>query len=159
MQRLSSASIAGSAHKTVALMVETTRLEQTITEGARYYDCLRGSNRWRTEISCMAWLTQAVSGFAIASYAVYFFEQAGLQATQAYKLTVGQGGLALVCNIISFWMTRRFGRRPIFLWGCAWMSTMMFIIGFLALAKQNIAISYASAALCKSRRHDAPAHT
>ena len=130
-------------------MVETTNVEKTMVEGARYIDCFKGSNLWRTEISCMAWLTQAAAGFAIAQYAAYFFEQAGLSDSRSYQLTLGQGGLALLFNIISIFLTRRVGRRQVYLWGCAVMSVNWFVVGFMALAKPSTAISYASATLCK----------
>lgn len=130
-------------------MVETTKIEREITAGARWIDCLRGSNLRRTEISCMAWLTQACAGFAIAQFASYFFEQAGLTSTEAYKLTLGQGGLALLFNIFSMFLTRAVGRRPIYLGGCLAMFINWLVIGFMAIPTSTLSIAYASSALCK----------
>lgn len=118
-----------------------------MTEGASYADCFRGSNLWRTEIGCVAFLSQVVVGFAIQSYTSYFFEQAGLASDNAYKLTVGQSGLHFVCTLLSTLITSRHGRRPIMIWGYIIMATAMFTIGFLALAYQTPSLGDAQAAV------------
>ncbi|CAK7210861.1 hypothetical protein SBRCBS47491_000921 [Sporothrix bragantina] len=125
------------ARNAVALMVETTQLERAMTEGASWLDCFRGSNLWRTEISCVAWLSQVLVGFAITSYATFYFEQAGLQSSDAYKLTVGLGGLHFCCTLSSTLITARHGRRPIFMTGAISMSLVMFVIGFMSVAQDT----------------------
>ena len=144
-KRLSSSRDENDAKNAIALMVETTQLERAMTEGTSYWACFKGDNLYRTEIGCVAWGCQVLVGFAIQSYATYFYEQAGLPATSAYKMTVGQGGLHFVCTMLSTIIFTRHGRRPIFIWGAVFMCTMMFIIGFLSLAKQTVGIGYASA--------------
>lgn len=146
-QRLSSSTDENTAHEAVALMVETTELERSITEGASYLDCFRGDNLWRTEIGCASWSSQVLVGFALANYAAYFYEQAGLSPTNSYKMTVGQGALHFVCTLLSCFITARFGRRRIFIGGACLMSLAMFIIGFMALAYQGVSIGYASSAV------------
>lgn len=131
----------------VGLMVETTALERQMTEGATYIDCFRGTNLWRTEISCCVYIAEVFVGFALTAYASYFFEQAGLSSANSYKLSLGQGGLNVVFTVLSGFNTRHFGRRTIFIAGCASMATVMFIIGFLSLAKETPAISAASASM------------
>lgn len=145
VRRLTSRPTDEAARNAVALMVETTELERSMTEGARYIDCFRGDNLWRTEIGCVAWLSQVLVGFAITSYAGYFFQQAGLDPAASYKLTVGQGCLHFVCVLLSVLITARHGRRQIFFWGACFMSLMMLIIGCIALAHQSTATGYASA--------------
>ena len=145
VKRLSAKSQHHAAHQAVALMVETTKLEQAMTEGARYVDCFKGSNLWRTEIGCIAWSCQVFVGFAITSYAAYFFEQAGLPSTDAYKLTVGQGGLHFLCTLLSCFITARTGRRKMFMCGAIWMTLMWLIVGCLGTAPQGTGIGYASA--------------
>ncbi|KAL2858447.1 general substrate transporter [Aspergillus pseudoustus] len=131
----------------VALMVETNNLEKNIHEGDGYLDCFRGTNRWRTEIACAAWAAQLWCGFVIASYSTYFFELAGLKSQDAYKMSVGQGGLHLLFNLISIPFVARFGRRRLYLSGLAYMSVTMFLLGFIALAPENGAVGYASSTI------------
>lgn len=128
-------------------MIETNNLEIELTKGARYIDCFRGSNLWRTEISCFAWASQVWAGFVIQAYSTYFFEQAGLPAASAYKMNVGVGGLHFICTLCSVFVTNRFGRRPLFICGLVGMTTMLFIIGFLALGKQGTTMGYAQSVI------------
>ncbi|KAH8805500.1 general substrate transporter [Xylogone sp. PMI_703] len=145
--RLSSTAEKENAKKAVALMIETNSLEMELTKGARFIDCFRGSNLWRTEISCFAWASQVWGGFVIQAYSTYFFEQAGLPAASAYKMNVGVGGLHFVCTLCSVFVTNRFGRRTLFLCGLVGMSTTLFIIGFMALGKQSTAMGYAQSVM------------
>ncbi|OJJ44713.1 hypothetical protein ASPZODRAFT_134809 [Penicilliopsis zonata CBS 506.65] len=147
VRRLTSSRHADRVKQSVALMVETTNLERAMTEGASWWDCFRGTNLWRTEIGCITWMSQVFSGFAISGYAAYFYEQAGLPSADAYKMTVGQGGLHFLCTALSVLATARVGRRPMMLWGFVGMGTAMFIIGFLALGTQNAAMGYAQSAM------------
>lgn len=145
--RLSASSKRDDAKKAVALMIETNNLEQELNNGTTYWECFAGSNLWRTEISCVSWSIQVWASFVIMSYATYFFEQAGLSSSDAYKMTVGIGGLHFVCTLSSTFLTGNFGRRTIFFWGLVCMTSLMFIIGFLSLAKQNTALGYAQSAV------------
>jgi SP family general alpha glucoside:H+ symporter-like MFS transporter len=147
INRLSTRDDPNAARDAVALMVETTELERSMTEGASYIDCLRRDNLWRTEIGCVAWLSQVLVGFALSSYATYFYEQAGLSAKNSYKMTVGQGGLHFACTLVSVFITGHVGRRKIFIYGCAAMGTIMCIIGFIALAKESTATGWASSVM------------
>ncbi|KAK3117748.1 hypothetical protein LTR53_000558 [Teratosphaeriaceae sp. CCFEE 6253] len=52
------------ADETVSMMVHTTALEEKITKGAGYLDCFKGTDLRRTEIVCMVWSIQNLSGNA-----------------------------------------------------------------------------------------------
>jgi MFS transporter, SP family, general alpha glucoside:H+ symporter len=149
VRRLASSDITEEeVRRTVDMMIETNNLEKNMHEGAGYLDCFSGSsNLWRTEISCVAWAAQLWCGFVISSYATYFYELAGLAASNAYKMSVGQGGLHILFNLISIPLVARVGRRSLYLWGLSWMALMLFLIGFVALAPQNVAVGYASSVL------------
>ena len=147
LKRLSSNQDEAQIRNALALMVETTELERSMTEGASYIDCFRGDNLWRTEIGCFVWMSQVLVGFGITSYATFFFEQAGLVPANAYKLTVGQGGLHFLAVALSVFITAKFGRRPIYMVGCAIMCISMLVIGFIAIPAQSQRIGFASASM------------
>ncbi|OKL61343.1 hypothetical protein UA08_03235 [Talaromyces atroroseus] len=149
VRRLASADITEEeVRRTVAMMIETDNIEKSMHEGAGYLDCFRGaSNLWRTEISCVAWAAQLWCGFVISSYATYFYELAGLASSDAYKMSVGQGGLHILFNLLSIPVVAKVGRRRLYLWGLSWMASMLLLIGFVALAPQNVAVGYASSVL------------
>lgn len=81
------------ADETIAMMVHTTALEEKITTGASYLDCFRGVDRRRTEIVCMVWAIQNLSGNSFSGYSTYFLEQAGLPTDTAYDFALGQYGI------------------------------------------------------------------
>ncbi|KAJ9157508.1 Sugar/inositol transporter [Pleurostoma richardsiae] len=146
MTRLSTADRQG-AKQAVALMIQTNDLEKAMGEEIGMMECFRGTNLWRTEIACVAWTIQQLSGFVVSGYGTYFFQQAGLKTSESFSMSVGQAGIHFVCNLIGLPVNGRYGRRSVFLWGVVGMSTAWFIIGFIALAPANVAQGYAESAI------------
>ena len=58
--------------ETIAMMVHTTNLEDKITAGASYFDCFKGTDLRRTEIVCLVWAIQNLSGNSFSNYSTYF---------------------------------------------------------------------------------------
>jgi SP family general alpha glucoside:H+ symporter-like MFS transporter len=133
--------------KTVALMIETNNLEKDLTRGTSYLAIFKGTNLWRTEVAAVAWGIQITSGFVIQGYATFFFEQAGLSANDAFKMTLGLGGIHLICNGASAALSGNYGRRTLFCFGLAALSCLMFLIGILALPHQTTAYGYAESSV------------
>ncbi len=63
--------------------------------------------------------------------------QAGMAASNAYKMNLGGTAIAFVGTILSWFLMARFGRRTIYLGGMIGMTTLLFITGFLALAPES----------------------
>jgi MFS transporter, SP family, general alpha glucoside:H+ symporter len=122
------------ADETVAMMQHTTALEEKITYGATYLDCFRGADSRRTEIICMVWAIQNLSGNSFSGYSTYFLEQAGLDPGDAFDFALGQYGINMV-GVFGAWflMTLGIGRRSLYLYGLCGLCTMLFILGFLGL--------------------------
>lgn len=135
----------------IAMMIHTNEYEKAVSEGTSYLDCFKGSNLRRTEICCMVWCIQNLSGSTIMSYATYFFLQAGLASSSAFALNVSQYAFGFVGTVLSWFLITRFGRRTIYFAGLSLCCTLMFLIGFLGLAPAgNTAIPWATAALLLS---------
>ncbi|ERS98354.1 uncharacterized protein SPSK_06142 [Sporothrix schenckii 1099-18] len=119
---------------TIAMMVHTTALEANATKGASYLDCFRGHDLRRTEIVCMVWAIQNLSGNSFSNYSTYFLEQAGLTSRKAYGFALGQYAFNVV-GVIGAWflMSWGIGRRSLYLYGLCGLCTMLFIMGFLGL--------------------------
>ncbi|KAG0645618.1 Maltose transport 3 [Hyphodiscus hymeniophilus] len=122
------------ADETIAMMVHTTALEEKITKGASYLDCFKGTDRRRTEIVCMVWAIQNLSGNSFSGYSTYFLEQAGLEPAKAYDFALGQYGINMV-GVFGAWflMSCGIGRRSLYLFGLVGLCAMLFILGFLGL--------------------------
>lgn len=135
--------------QTVAMMIHTNNIEQEIESGSSYLDCFRGHDLRRTEIACVTFAGQVLSGSSFAYSATYFFEQAGMSANDAYKLSLGGTAIAFVGTILSWVLMSRIGRRTIYLWGMGLMALYCCIIGILTCAApHNNAATWAQSALC-----------
>ncbi|CAI7602624.1 unnamed protein product [Penicillium bialowiezense] len=135
-------------NKTLAMIVSTNQLEEEISSGTSYWDCLKSFERRRTEIACVAFCGQVLSGSNFAYNSSYFFEQLGLNTSTVYSLNLGGLGLALGGTIISWLLCMPyFGRRTLYLWGMATMTLLLFIIGVLNIWTTRPSIGYTQAAL------------
>lgn len=134
--------------KTVAMMVRTNQLEIDADVGSQFWDCFRGADARRTEICCIGWVCQVFCGMALVGNAVYFFQQAGLNDSDAFSLNLGTTFMAMVGTLLSWVCLTYGGRRPFFVGGLAFMFTILIIIGGLAWkADSDSAVKYAQAAL------------
>jgi SP family general alpha glucoside:H+ symporter-like MFS transporter len=122
------------ADETISMMVHTTSLEEKITSGASYLDCFKGVNLRRTEIVCMTWAMQNLSGNSFSNYSTYFLQQAGLDERSSYSFAMGQYAINMV-GVFGAWflMTIGIGRRTMYLYGLCGLCIMLFVMGFLGL--------------------------
>ncbi|KAK4547954.1 hypothetical protein LTR36_010673 [Oleoguttula mirabilis] len=122
------------ADETISMMVHTTALEEKITAGASYFDCFKGTDLRRTEIVCMVWAIQNLSGNAFSNYSTYFLEQAGVSSSNSYSFAMGQYAINMA-GVFGAWglMTFGIGRRSLYLYGLCGLFAMLFVMGFLGL--------------------------
>ncbi|KAL3417558.1 maltose permease MAL31 (alpha glucoside transporter) [Phlyctema vagabunda] len=133
---------------TLAAIVHTNELEKSLSVGTSYADCFKGTERRRTEIACMAFAGQVLSGSTFAYNSTYFFEQVGLASKTTYKLNLGGTGLALVGTFVNWFLLMPFfGRRTVYITGMFTMATILFIIGILNTRREQDSIGMAQAVL------------
>ncbi|KAL5114945.1 hypothetical protein ACEQ8H_007192 [Pleosporales sp. CAS-2024a] len=118
----------------VEMMVVTDKYEKQVGAGTNYWHLFRGSDLHRTEVSAMAFITQALCGVPFMGFGTQFLQGVGLSENDSFHLTIGQDCLGLVGCIIAWWIMTRFGRRPIYLAGLTAIFTILLIVGFLGLA-------------------------
>ncbi|CAI7607861.1 unnamed protein product [Penicillium viridicatum] len=141
------------ADETIAMIRHTTDLEAKLSRGASYFDCFKGTNLRRTEIVCLVWAIQNLSGNSFSNYSTYFLEQAGLSASNSYSFAMGQYGINMV-GVLGAWLLMSFGigRRTLYLYGLCGLSTILFLIGFLGLVpsahKDQASLATGSMMLC-----------
>lgn len=126
------------ADETISMMVHTTTLEKKITSGASYLDCFKGIDLRRTEIVCMTWAIQNLSGNSFSNYSTYFLQQAGLDEKSSYSFAMGQYAINMV-GVFGAWflMTFGLGRRSLYVYGLCGLCIMLFIMGFLGLTPDS----------------------
>lgn len=148
VRRLTAGAGKAASRQSVAMMIHTNEIERKIEEGSSYLDCFKGSNRRRTEIACVAFAGQVLSGSQFAYSGTYFFEQAGMSSTDAYKLGFGGTAIAFVGTILSWFLMKVVGRRNMYLWGMGLMCIYLITIGFLTLGEQQNGIVWGQSVLC-----------
>jgi SP family general alpha glucoside:H+ symporter-like MFS transporter len=72
LRKLSSSKV--DVKSTLAMIIETDRLERAMEAGSTYWDCFKKINRRRTEIACGVYSIQVLSGIYMVGYATYFFQ-------------------------------------------------------------------------------------
>jgi SP family general alpha glucoside:H+ symporter-like MFS transporter len=132
---------------TLAMMIHTNELEIQQTAGTTYWDCFKGVDLRRTELTIGTWLIQQTSGSPMIGWGTYFMLQAGLTPANAYSLGVGQSAMGFVGTVGSWFLMPHFGRRTLYLWGQVVMFIILMIIGGLGVPVISSSTGWASGAL------------
>jgi SP family general alpha glucoside:H+ symporter-like MFS transporter len=133
--------------KTIAMMVVTVEHAREISSGTSYWDCFKGVDLRRTEITCLTWATQSLCGAAFMQYSTYFFQQAGLSPIYSFDMTIGQYGLGFLGTCLSWFLMKYFGRRTLYVGGLVALDTVLFVIGFSSLAPRTSAAYWATGSM------------
>lgn len=132
----------------VAMIKSTDDLEKAMSEGTNYWDCFRGIDLRRTEITSLAWLSQAFAGGALMGYSVQFYRAAGMSEENALNLNLGQYAMGFAGTCGSWWLMSWFGRRTIYIWGHAALFIILLGVGGAGLAgADNVSASWAVGSL------------
>jgi SP family general alpha glucoside:H+ symporter-like MFS transporter len=132
----------------LAMMVHTIKIEAEIEAGTSYADCFKGVDLRRTEICCLAFVGQILSGSTFAYSPTYFFTQAGMHVNRSFQLGVGCTGVAFVGTFLSWWLISWFGRRTLYVWGQGILCTLLFLIGILNAASHTSGSMWTQASFC-----------
>lgn len=121
--------------KTIAMMVYTNEMEKKQREEqTSYLDCFRRrADLHRTEITCITWAIPALCGSSLMGYSAYFYQQAGLDVSQSFNMSLGQYGMGILGTLFSGVLMSRFGRRSLYLYGLFTLIIALFCVGFASL--------------------------
>lgn len=132
----------------LAMMVHTANIESQITAGTTYLECFKGVDLRRTEICCLAFAGQILSGSSFAYSPSYFFTTAGMSADHAYQLNLGGTAIAFLGTILSWFLIAHFGRRTLYVSGQAILVVTLFLIGIINSASSAKNAIWVEAAFC-----------
>ncbi|KAJ6188608.1 hypothetical protein N7519_003516 [Penicillium mononematosum] len=113
-----------------------------IQKDASYWDCLRGTNWRRTRISCGMFAVQQFTGIAFYAQALYFLGISGLPTSLNFQLALGGFGVAMLGNIISWFIMNYIGRRPLLLTGIAINGLCLMSVGVAGCFTTMAALYY-----------------
>lgn len=135
------------AEETVAMMVHTDAMEKQISSGTSYFDCFKGKDLRRTEITCAIWAAQNLCGSGLMGYSTFFFQRAGLPEAESFNMSLGMYSLGFVGTVLSWWLMSYLGRRIIYVSGLAILAVLLFTVGFISVAPETIATSRATGSM------------
>lgn len=121
------------ADNVIAMMQHTDEVEKQLNNGQTqrndlsYFECFRGTNRRRTEVACMVFMIQNLSGLPLIAFAAYFYRNIGFDIKTSFNITLGMHGLAIIACLLSLVLIRHFGRRQIYLCGLAACFTVLLV--------------------------------
>ncbi|KAI5357328.1 putative major facilitator, sugar transporter, major facilitator superfamily [Septoria linicola] len=117
--------------ESVAMMRRTIELEKS-TSDPSLLELFRGVDLYRTLIVCGVYAAQNLTGNLIANQAVYFFRQAGIDTNTAFALGLITSALQTIFVMLSWILTTYLGRRPIYVWGSAFNTFLLVMLGVAA---------------------------
>lgn len=133
---------------TLAMIKRTNEIEAETSTGSSYIDCFKGIDRRRTLIAMVIFGVEPLGGLILGNNATYFFEVAGLSASNAFAMGLGYQGLSFCGVVISWFLLNWFGRRNIYITGAACGAVILLVIGFLDFAATaHVGARWAQAAL------------
>jgi SP family general alpha glucoside:H+ symporter-like MFS transporter len=135
------------ARETVAMMVHTNEMEKEITSGTSYWDCFRGHDLRRTEVSCLIWAAQNLCGSGLMAYSTVFYQRAGLAVSQSFNMSLAQYAIGFVGTVLSWVFMSYLGRRTLYVYGLAILCTLLLIVGFISVAPETSATSWATGSM------------
>ncbi|TGJ88069.1 hypothetical protein E0Z10_g681 [Xylaria hypoxylon] len=147
LERLSGGKTGEQINNQIAMMVHTSKVEAADTQGATYIDCFKGFNLRRTEIVCVAFAGQILSGSSFAYTPTYFFTSAGLPIDASFYLGLGAKAFAFFGTVLSWVLITRWGRRTLYVGGMATLSLILVIVGILNVSAGTRAL-WPSGGLC-----------
>lgn len=129
---------------TISMMVYTAKVEEEVSASSTYWDLFKGIDLRRTEITVFVYVIQELCA-PLTAYIVYFLEQAGLPATEAFDFAMGEYALQISGIIVAWFVSPKVGRRTLVLWGTSFMVVTTFIIGFIGIGNtvENPVLAYA----------------
>ena len=129
--------------RTMALMIYTNEMEKQLAQGTSYWDCFKGTDLRRTEIVCMTWCSQTLSGTVVGGLSSFFYVNAGISTQNAYSLSLGQTGIGAAGTIASWFVLNKVGRKKLMCGGLVVMFCLLIVAGAMGVpSKPSAALSW-----------------
>ncbi|KAH8704848.1 general substrate transporter [Talaromyces proteolyticus] len=117
----------------IAYMIYTDAMEREVSKGTTYFDCFRGTDLRRSEIVCMTWIAQTLSGTVVGGLSSYFYVRAGISTDDAYSLSWGQTAISAVGTMTSWLVLNRLGRKSLMCGGMVVMFLLLLVAGGMGI--------------------------
>jgi MFS transporter, SP family, general alpha glucoside:H+ symporter len=115
----------------VSVIRLTDEQEKSDQSGTSYLECFKGTNRRRTEIAIVLYLTQQLTGSNMMFFATKVYRKAGISESSAFDLTLAQYTMGIIGVIGSWFLIKQVGRRSLWLCGLSIQLVLLVVIGIL----------------------------
>ena len=136
---------------TIEMMEHTNEAELKMSNGRSsslsFLECFRGTNLRRTEIVCVLFMIQNMSGLPVISFAAWFYRQIGFGQQRSFDLTIGMHGLAILGAFLSVFLMNRFGRRRLYLIGLSVQFCILLTAGIISSFEETPRTLWATASM------------
>lgn len=109
--------------------IQMTLKEESNQDDCSYLECVRGDALRRTLIASVTWLVQNCTGAALMGYSTYFYKQAGLPTEMSFTFSIIQYVLGLIGTLLSWTLSQKLGRFPIYFGGVCVLFVLLFASG------------------------------
>lgn len=148
IRRLGGSKTTDQINGTLAMMVHTTKIEAEMHTSVTYWDCFKGVDLRRTEVCCVIFAGQILSGSSFAYAPTYFLTTAGMSPEYAYSINLGATAMAFCGTVASWALLPRIGRRTLYMTGQAVLGAILLLIGTLNAAVTTNTALWAQGGLC-----------
>ena len=118
-----------------------------MSSGSSFLDLFKGVNRYRTEISCMVWITQAFCGANLMGYSTVFYQRAGLSSVASFSMSMGVYAIGLIAGFGAWVLMTHAGRRTLYILGQTTLLCLLLIIGLLGIGGREARFQWATGSL------------
>ena len=132
----------------LALMQYTDAMEREYASSTSYLELFKGVNLRRTEVAVMAYSCMNLDGYTLAASGSYFFQQAGLDPANSFTLTLVSYSIQICACLVTWFIMRRFGRRPIYILGLGITVLIQLAIGGLGVPEPSPVYAWGTGGVC-----------
>ncbi|KAF4120830.1 Sugar (and other) transporter [Geosmithia morbida] len=121
-------------------------LDEAENGGARnsssYADCFRGTNLRRTLIAILVFLAEPMSGLGfVSNYGALMYQYLDYSDAQSFRLQIGAQVLSISGAAIALLVSDFWGRRPMFIAGCAGLCLLLICMAVSGIFATRAAVT------------------
>ncbi|KAK3674472.1 hypothetical protein LTR78_005558 [Recurvomyces mirabilis] len=125
-------------------LIQATIEEAEAQKKASYVECFRGTNLRRTLIAILVFQSEAYSGLGfIGNYGALMYQYLGISDSESFKIQIGAQILSISGALTAMIIGDFFGRRPMYITGCAALVVLLICMG-ISGSINNVAAATAS---------------
>jgi MFS transporter, SP family, general alpha glucoside:H+ symporter len=122
--------------------ISLTLEEAEAQRRASYVECFRGTNLRRTLIAILVWLSEPMAGLGfVSNYGALMYQFLDISNAESFRIQIGAQILSISGALLAMLIGDFYGRRPMFLAGCAGLVALLFAMGISGSINTTAAVT------------------